>query len=124
MGVRCTMFLAFSTIVGTWFLSKFLGLADMQVINITNGIRLVGALIYAFGRRVWLVYVADTLQSAAGLYRGMARLFLSRFIHADDLGICTFLGMTKTTTRVVHYDIDCRKSIRVMRNVGFVNAAR
>lgn len=58
----------------------------MQVLNIVNGLRLLGSLLLAFGRRIWIVYFASILSSANGLYGGMMRVFLSRIIHSEDVG--------------------------------------
>lgn len=80
------VFSAFSAFVGTWFLSKYLSLDDLQVINIANGFRLLSAMIFAFSGHVWLIYIARVLNGLAGLNSNMIGTFLSRIVHSDDLG--------------------------------------
>ena len=75
-------------------MSRSLGLADMQIINIANGIRLTGALIVLFGRHIWLMYVGVLFRSVSGLYGAMIKLFLSRMIPADDMGKRSFSYLT------------------------------
>ena len=72
--------------MGTWYLSKVLGLPDLQVINIVNAFRLMGALVLAFGHRIWFIYLGSILSSASGLYGAMGRVLLSKIVHAEDLG--------------------------------------
>lgn len=73
--------------IGVWFLSKFCKLTDMQVISVANGLRLLAALTLTFGRRVEYIYLGTILNTSAVLHASMMRVFLSKIVPSNDLGM-------------------------------------